>query len=147
MSRLNHHKVQINSLIIKGGIEVAKCFLGQLRTWENSRFGHISQCYQWTKIKFIGNVDNSSKGEGMRREGHMEFNFRRKGGKEVVGIYRPASVPSHSPPLPWPMAHLSYKFHLYSLRIVRDKAKLTFSNVQSCPKKLFSNLNTYIDNE
>ena len=121
--------------IIKGGIKVAKCFLGQLRAWENSRFGHISQCYQWTKIKFIGNVDKSSKGEGVGRETQMGGNSRRKGGKMVVGISRPLSPPPHSPLPPWPMVYLSYKCHLYSLKIMRDKAKLSSSHSQNCPKK------------
>ena len=35
MSSINHHKVQRNLFIIKGGIEVAKCFLGQFWTCEN----------------------------------------------------------------------------------------------------------------
>ena len=41
-----------------------------------------------------------SKGEGMRREGQGEGNSRQKRGKEVVGISRPVSPPTHLPSPP-----------------------------------------------
>ena len=97
MSSLNRHKVHRNSFIIKGGIEVTKCFLGQLWTWKNYNFGYITQCNKWTSIIFIGNVENISKGEGGRREGQGEGDSRQKGGKEIGGISGPLNPPPSSP--------------------------------------------------
>ena len=65
----------------------------------------MSQSYRWTSIKFIGNVEYRSKGEGggekrSTRGGGNKTN----GGKDVGGIFRPLNPPPSSPlPLdPWP---------------------------------------------
>ena len=81
MSSLKHQKVCKKLFIIKGGIEVNKCFLGQVWTWENYTLGYMSQSYRWTSIKFIENVEYRSKGDGGKREVQGEGGSRQKGGK------------------------------------------------------------------
>ena len=100
MSSINHHKVRRNSFIIKGGIEVTKCFLGQLWAWENYNFGYITQCNKWTSIIFIGNVENMSKGEGERRDGQGEGDSRQKGGGRDWGYFRTFKSPTIVTPSP-----------------------------------------------
>ena len=77
----------------------------------------------------------AQKGRGWEKKDKWRVIRDEKGGEKVVGISRPVSPPPHSPLPPWPMVYLSYKCHLYSLKIMRDKAKLSSSHSQNCPKK------------
>ena len=86
------------------------------------------------------------KGRGEIRE-DKERGIQGKRGKEIGGIPGPLNSPPSSPLPSWPMVHHSYKFHLYSLKIVRDKTNFIIFTRPKLPQNTFGHLNTSFNNE